>query len=72
MWLKKFGLLKIMIFISIIAEHKDQPDFDINCVDPLNRTGLIAAIENENVELIRILLEAGVKVKVKSANQRIA
>jgi len=40
-------------------------------VDPLNRTGLIAAIENENVELIRILLEAGIKVKVHNAHLRI-
>lgn len=32
-------------------------------MDPLNRSALIAAIENENIELIRILLEAGIKVK---------
>lgn len=31
-------------------------------MDPLNRSALIAAIENENIELIRILLEAGIKV----------
>lgn len=31
-------------------------------MDPLNRTALIAAIENENIELIRILLEADIKV----------
>lgn len=35
---------------------------DINCVDPLNRSALIAAIENENIELIRLLLEEGIKV----------
>lgn len=58
---------KLCFGLSIIAEHKDQPDFDINCVDPLNRSGLIAAIENENVELIRILLEAGIRVKVHIA-----
>uniref|UniRef100_A0A1B6E6H8 Uncharacterized protein n=2 Tax=Clastoptera arizonana TaxID=38151 RepID=A0A1B6E6H8_9HEMI len=49
---------------SLIQEHKDSPEnLDINCVDPLNRSALIAAIENENIELIRILLEAGIKVK---------
>lgn len=37
---------------------------NINCVDPLTRSALIAAIENENIELIRILLQYGIKVKV--------
>lgn len=47
----------------LIAEHKTEPsELNINCVDPLNRSALIAAIENENIELIRILLEAGIKV----------
>lgn len=32
-------------------------------MDPLNRSALIAAIENENIELIRLLLEEGIKVK---------
>lgn len=50
--------------LSIIDEYKDKPDeFDLNCVDPLNRSALIAAIENENIELMKLLLEAGIKVK---------
>lgn len=49
---------------SIIEEYRDkQDDFDINCVDPLNRTALIAAIENENIELIKLLLDSGIRVK---------
>lgn len=32
-------------------------------MDPLNRSALIAAIENENIELIRLLLESGIHVK---------
>ncbi|XP_058063858.1 transient receptor potential protein isoform X2 [Anopheles bellator] len=48
----------------IIQENKDHPEeFDINCVDPLNRSALIAAIENENIELINLLLREGIKVK---------
>ncbi|XP_029707895.2 transient receptor potential protein-like [Aedes albopictus] len=48
----------------IIQENKGDPDeFDINCVDPLNRSALIAAIENENIELIRLLLTEGIKVQ---------
>lgn len=53
-----------MCNFSLIAEYKEKPtEFNINCVDPLNRSGLIAAIENENIELIRLLLDAGIQVK---------
>lgn len=49
----------------LIDTMKERPEeLDINCVDPLNRSSLIAAIENENIELIRLLLEAGILVKV--------
>lgn len=49
----------------VLDENKETPEeLDINCVDPLNRSALIAAIENENIELIRLLLEYGIKVKV--------
>lgn len=33
-------------------------------MDPLNRSALIIGIEKENIDLINILLEAGIKVKV--------
>lgn len=50
----------------LLEEHKGHPEtLDINCVDPLNRSALIAAIENENIELINILLELGILVKVR-------
>jgi transient receptor potential cation channel subfamily C len=49
---------------KLIADHRDQPlELNINCVDPLERSALIAAIENENIELIRLLLEEGIQVK---------
>ncbi|XP_049878328.1 transient receptor potential protein [Pectinophora gossypiella] len=48
----------------LIDQYSSNPDIlDINCVDPLNRSALIAAIENENIELIKLLLGAGIKVK---------
>ncbi|XP_014488486.1 PREDICTED: transient receptor potential protein-like isoform X3 [Dinoponera quadriceps] len=48
----------------LIEENQDHPEIlNINCVDPLNRSALIAAIENENVELIKLLLELGIEVK---------
>jgi len=49
----------------LIQENKDHPEIlNINCVDPLNRSALIAAIENENIDLIKLLLELGIEVKV--------
>ncbi|VVD01668.1 unnamed protein product, partial [Leptidea sinapis] len=46
------------------TQYSSKPEvLDINCVDPLNRSALIAAIENENIELIKLLLDAGIKVK---------
>ncbi|XP_033338416.2 transient receptor potential isoform X2 [Megalopta genalis] len=48
----------------LLEENKDHPEIlNINCVDPLNRSALIAAIENENIELIRLLLDLGIQVK---------
>lgn len=35
---------------------------NINCIDPLGRTALLIAIENENLELIELLLSFGVYV----------
>ncbi|XP_034190948.1 transient receptor potential [Osmia lignaria lignaria] len=48
----------------LLEENKDHPELlNIDCVDPLNRSALIAAIENENIELIKLLLELGIQVK---------
>lgn len=49
----------------LLEEHKGHPEIlNINCVDPLNRSALIAAIENENADLINLLLDLGIQVKV--------
>ena len=37
-------------------------NININCVDPLGRTGLQIAIENENIEMIELLLTYNVEV----------
>ncbi|XP_071452842.1 transient receptor potential protein-like [Hetaerina americana] len=48
----------------MLEDAKNNPGtLDINCVDPLNRSALIAAIENENIELMHILLDYGIEVK---------
>lgn len=47
----------------MLEEYKDRPnDLNINCTDPLGRTSLTIAIENESFELIEVLLEAGISV----------
>jgi transient receptor potential cation channel subfamily C member 4 len=51
----------------LIDENKNNPkEFNMNCVDPLNRTALLSAIENENFELIELLLKEGIEVKVSA------
>lgn len=51
-------------FSRLIEEYADRPDeLHINCVDPLNRSALVTAIENENIELVHTLLEKGIRVK---------
>ena len=37
-------------------------NININCVDPLGRTALLIAIENENIELIEVLLMYNVEL----------
>jgi len=58
------SLKTLTITLRILDENKGQPDvLNINCTDPLNRSALITAIENENMDLIQLLLKAGIKVK---------
>ncbi len=37
-------------------------NININCVDPLGRTALLIAIENENIEMIEVLLSFNVEL----------
>ena len=37
-------------------------NININCVDPLGRTALLIAIENENIEIIELLLSYNVEL----------
>lgn len=37
-------------------------NININCVDPLGRTALLIAIENENIEMIELLLVYNVEL----------
>lgn len=62
---RQFVILMFSVRYRMLEDQKEQPDtFNVNCVDPLNRSALIAAIENENIDLIRLLLDFNIKVKV--------
>ncbi|XP_017849175.1 transient receptor potential protein [Drosophila busckii] len=49
---------------KILEDNLDAPTdkFNINCTDPMNRSALISAIENENFDLMVILLENNIEV----------
>ncbi|KAH8406755.1 hypothetical protein KR222_009210, partial [Zaprionus bogoriensis] len=49
---------------KILEEYHETPSdkFNINCTDPMNRSALISAIENENFDLMVILLENNIEV----------
>lgn len=51
-------------FLRHIEEHKDDPEFNIDCTDPMGRSALITAVDNENMDMLQMLLENGVQVKV--------
>ncbi|XP_037708978.1 transient receptor potential protein [Drosophila subpulchrella] len=47
---------------KILEEYMGTDKFNINCTDPMNRSALISAIENENFDLMVILLENNIEV----------
>ncbi|XP_076315977.1 transient receptor potential protein-like isoform X2 [Tachypleus tridentatus] len=46
---------------KILENHKSNPRFNINVCDPLGRTALVVAIENEDSGLIELLLKHGIE-----------
>lgn len=44
-------------------DYEHQSSFNINCVDALGRSTLLIAIENENLEMVRLLVNKGVEIK---------
>ncbi|CAG2184310.1 unnamed protein product, partial [Oppiella nova] len=46
---------------ALLEQPRDQ--LNINCCDPVGRSGLLMAIDNENLEMCELLLSAGVEMK---------
>lgn len=47
----------------MLQRARDTSYIDVNCVDPLGRSGLLMAIDNENLEMVELLIEYRVETK---------
>ena len=47
----------------ILKKAADTGNININCADPLGRSALLMAIDNENLEMVELLLEYRVETK---------
>ncbi len=56
----QFQLDKIL---SRFIQESPKEELNINCCDPIGRSGLLMAIDNENLEMIELLLNSGVEMK---------
>ena len=44
-------------FFRMLQRAKETDYININCIDPLGRSALLMAIDNENLEMVEILIE---------------
>lgn len=50
------------LFFRILQEVNEENDhININCVDPLGRSALLMAIDNENLDMVELLINYKVK-----------
>ena len=47
----------------MLQRARDTNYIDVNCVDPLGRSGLLMGIDNENLEMVELLIEYRVETK---------
>ena len=47
----------------MLHDSRENGSINIDCVDPLGRTALLMAIDNENLEMVEVLLENKVETK---------
>lgn len=46
-----------------MLQKAHEADINVNCVDPLGRSALLMAIDNENLEMVELLIEHKVDTK---------
>ncbi|XP_041973478.1 transient receptor potential-gamma protein-like isoform X2 [Aricia agestis] len=47
----------------VLQRARDQRHINVDCVDPLGRSALLMAIDNENLEMVELLVEFGVETR---------
>lgn len=52
-----------MFHFRTLQKAQETDFININCVDPLGRTALLMAIDNENLEMVELLIEYRVETK---------
>ena len=55
--LNTFLISNANFYFRMLESNKNNGQLDINCCDPLGRTALLMAIDNENLEIIEMLLD---------------
>ena len=52
-----------MIYFRFLVKAAETNYININCMDPLGRSALLMAIDNENLEMVELLIEHKVETK---------
>lgn len=55
--------LSLSLFLRILEKAEAESHININCVDPLGRSALLMAIDNENLEMVELLINHRVDTK---------
>lgn len=62
-WICKFYKKFLLLFLRMLQKAKETGYININCVDPLGRSALLMAIDNENLEMVELLINHHVDTK---------
>lgn len=56
-------MVNVYIFFRMLQRAQETGYINMNCVDPLGRSALLMAIDNENLEMVELLIEHKVETK---------
>lgn len=58
-----YSILSFFIFRILQEVNEENDHININCVDPLGRSALLMAIDNENLDMVELLINYKVDTK---------
>lgn len=58
-----YRYINLLIFRILEEVNEENDRININCVDPLGRTALLMAIDNENLDMVELLIFYNVDTK---------